>query len=73
MWVSAQTPLFAMARNISLLVDNFWTKCGQSSGYPQPRRFEKIIHKTMWIVHNSSTGDSGVSNGFSTEKSLICV
>ncbi|EEG70256.1 hypothetical protein BIFPSEUDO_03997 [Bifidobacterium pseudocatenulatum DSM 20438 = JCM 1200 = LMG 10505] len=51
----------------------FGRSVDKSSGYPQPRRFEKVIHKTMWIVHNSSTGDSGVSNGFSTEKSLICV
>lgn len=73
MWVSAQTPHFARAQCTHSLWITFEWSVDKSMGYPQGLRFEKVIHKSLCIVHNSSTANFCVSNGFSTEKSLICV
>ena len=72
MWVSAQTPCFQGLSSLHYLWITFERSVDKLPGYPQPQRCKKVIHKSLCIVHKSSTADFRVSNGFSTEESLIC-
>ena len=73
MWVSAQTPTFLQGLSSPhYLWITFEWSVDKSVGYPQAGNEKKLSTKSLCIVHKSSTADFRVSNGFSTEKSLIC-